>query len=227
MTPGVLVISKQALLRDLERACFVWRKKRLSSHRTSKQICRGCSHPLGGSRVFVGDREAGRPLAVSSWPLRRWRAEAGHGLHVPLAGCPQAGVGKSRQDGRSGVGTRMEPSDSICRFLRNREKGDGESLRRVGPPPTSWHCNQHLPTAKITFLPPHHHFSDSLKPLVFSHHSQLFLHLLRFFWSNFTMLHNKIRNADFSLRFNRSEMLSAWAVPLLLLSEVHSSQIQY
>lgn len=218
MTPGVLVISKQALLRDLERACFVWRKKRLSSHRTSKQICRECSHPLGGSRVFVGDREAGRPLAVSSWPLRRWRAEAGHGLHVPLAGCPQAGVGKSRQDGRSGVGTRMEPSDSICRFLRNSEKGDGESLRRVGPPPTSWHCNQHLPTAKITFLPPHHHFSDSLNPLVFSHHSQLFLHLLRFFWSNFTMLHNKIRNADFSLRFNRSEMLSAWAVPLLLLS---------
>lgn len=54
------------------------------------------------------------------------------------------------------LGVAQEPSDSICHFLHGREEGDGKSQRQVDPPPTSWHCDQHLPTASATF-----HFSSS------------------------------------------------------------------
>lgn len=86
----------------------------------------------------------------------------------PWHGASRLGEGENWTDRRSTAGTGLEPSDSICRFLHSREKGDGESQRQVGPPPTSWRCNQHLPTAKATFPSPRHHGSDSSKPLSLS-----------------------------------------------------------
>lgn len=86
----------------------------------------------------------------------------------PWHGASRPGEGENWTDQRSTAGTGLEPSDSICRFLHSREQGDGESQRQVGPPPTSWQCNQHLPTAKATFLSPRHHGSDSSQPLSLS-----------------------------------------------------------
>lgn len=59
----VLVISKLASLRDLERARFICMKKCLHSARTSKRRCSCFSHPQGGSRVFVGESQRGGEAA--------------------------------------------------------------------------------------------------------------------------------------------------------------------
>lgn len=112
--------------------------------------------------------EKGRPLSVSNWPLYWWRAGCRSLSPCSPGTVPSGVVGWELDRRRSTSGTGAEPSDSICRFLHSREEGDGESQRQVGPPPTSWHCNQHLPTAKATFLSPCHHCSDSSQPLFFS-----------------------------------------------------------
>lgn len=166
MKSPVLIISELASPRDLERACFVWIKKCLHSARTSKRSCSCCTRPRGGSRVFVVEiGEGATPLckqltlvAVEGWVLGT----------VPWHVAFRPGRERAGQTEEASLGLEQEPSDAICRFLHSREEGDGESPRQVGPPPTSWRCDQHLPTARETFLSPLRQLTASI-PFLSTH----------------------------------------------------------
>jgi len=154
---------------DNFKACFAERpwetfvrgQKCLSTDKTSKEVCSCCLHPQGGSRGFVG---GGGSRAT---PLcKQLTLVVMEGRGQVWSPCSPGTVPSDRNAIRSLAGTRAEPSDSICRFLQSRDEGNGESQRQVGPPPTSWYGNQHLPTAEATFLSAHHHPSDNSKPLL-------------------------------------------------------------
>lgn len=159
MTPGVLVISKQASLRDLERACFVWRKKRLSSHRTSKQICSGCSHPLGGSRVFVGDRDGrATPLckqltlaAVEGWG-RAWLACSPGRLPSGWGGKKQAGRKKRRWDQNGTFGLHLSLSPQQRKGRRGEPETGGPTSHQLALQPASAHSQDNFPASSSSLL---------------------------------------------------------------------------